>query len=270
MKRNTIVLIGFLIILIALGLALIAFVNCLAQKSYITENVLIALIAALSTIITITGAVFTNKFLTNEELQKDKEMEFLKIKREFYHEFLEQFLMQLAYQNDGLLYTDEAKENENKILISKIRLPLYASKELIEYFEKSDSVQSDLSEMYRLIRNDLMESNLNGLDGLKQISVYLPKIVISDNIKKQNERIKADYQIFKTSELFNTFIQFISVDANLTNGLVLTNENNINMNKLRMLKIVDYVSEKNVFRLSLTGINYLNLYKLDNLYSANG
>ena len=136
MNRNIIIIAVFICILIVMGLALAYTVMHLSQYSSIKENVLIALIVALSAIITITGSVLTNRLVANEQLRNEKEMEFLRIKREFYHEFLGQFLMQMAYHNQRLLWTDESKENEIKFLINKVRLPLYASKELIEHFAK--------------------------------------------------------------------------------------------------------------------------------------
>jgi hypothetical protein len=259
-------IIGFVSTLLGIVAILIFVAIFLAKKEAISENITIALIAALSTIITITGSIFTNRFLTNEQLRKEKEMEFLKIKREFYHEYLGYFLIGMAYHNAGLMWTNEAKENEKNLLLLKMRLPLYSSQEIVEYFEKSYTGQAGFSELFTLIRKDLMNSNLSKFDDLAKISIHLPNIVIDSSIQSQLDQMKLDYEKFKKSELFSEFVKIIT-DGSIIIGIQQNNENHITLNKLRMEKVIDFRPENNVFILSLRGNNYLNLYKMDQLYS---
>ena len=264
--KNKYYTIGFIISLFVVGAVLVCLTIYLANILSLPEKIVIALIAALSTIVTITGSIFTNRFLTSEQIRKEKEMEFLKVKSEFYHDYLELFLMRLSYMNSGLLWTKEALENERKILIYKMRLPLYASQEVIEFFEKSNSSQADFSRLYELIRIDILNSSLREFENLGTISVHLPNIPIDNSLQMQLDNMKAEYEKFKQSALFNEFVKFISIESNLSSGVIQNNDNHIVLNKLRMEKILDYKQEINIFTLSLRGVNYLKLYKLERLY----
>lgn len=265
MKRF-LVICGFITLLILLGIILVYTVDVLAKKDYITDKVLIALIASLSAILTITGSVFTNKFLTNEQLRKEKSMEFLKIKREFYSEYVELFLMRITYMNSRLLWTDEAMENERKLLINKMRLPLYASQDLIEFFERSYLGKTDFSEFFELIRRDLSNSNITEFKNLKQISVHLPNIVINSSLQKQLDKVEKDYKEFKDSKLFVEF-EKILLDGSYKNGIKQTNDNMIVISKLRIKKILDYNYVTNTFGLSMMGFMYLDNYNREKLYN---
>jgi hypothetical protein len=174
--------------------------------------------------------------------------------------------MRLSYLNSELLWTKEALENERKILIYKMRLPLYASQEVIEFFEKSNSSKADFARLYELIRIDILNSSLKEFKNLGTISVHLPNIPIDSSLQLQLDNMKADYEKFKQSALFNEFIKFISNESNLSSGVIQNNDNRIVLNKLRMKKTLDYKQEINTFILSLRGNNYLNLYKLEKLH----
>ncbi len=174
---------GFIISLLLIVTAIVCLTIYLVNVISLPEKIVIALIAALSTIVTITGSIFTNRFLISEQIRKEKEMDFLKVKREFYHDFLEFFLIHLSYMAKGQSSTNEAGENEKILLIYKMRLPLYASQEVIEFFENSNSNQSNFSELYRLIRIDLLNSNLTEFKNLGNISVHLLRNFIDDSLQ---------------------------------------------------------------------------------------
>ncbi|MEM9831875.1 MAG: hypothetical protein AAF944_14635 [Bacteroidota bacterium] len=261
--------IGFVIIVILCMMGGLVFMTkYLVESSNISEKIIIALIAALSTIFTITGSILTNRLLTNEQIrkEKEKEKEFLKIKREFYHEFSEPFLMSFAYKNSGLLWTKEAIENKNKFLINKMRLPLYASQDVIEFFEGINKGQSDFSELFTLIREDILDSDLKEFKNLEKVTVHLPAIQIDSSLQSQIDKVKSDYGQFKSSELFDDFIKIFSTESAI-NGIPQTQDNYVILNKLRMEKLLEYSHDLNVFTLSLRGKNYYDLYKLERLYS---
>jgi hypothetical protein len=264
MKNNyhTIV---FIVVLLIIGSGLVCLTVYLAECRNLSEKIIIALIASLSTIVTITGSIFTNRLLTSEQIRKDKEMEFLKIKREFYHEYLELLLMRIAYMKHDLLWTNEAKENENNILINKMRLPLYASQEVIEFFEVLNQSQSDFSELFTLIRKDMTNSSLKDFKNLEKVTVHLPTIQIDENIQSQIDKMKSEYNEFKKSKLFNDFVEIIQ-PVYPSSGITQNSKNSILLNKLRMEKLLEYNANTNAFTLSQRGKNYVNLYRLEKMY----
>lgn len=171
-KKNWIII---LILIILLLLIISSIILNQTDNFTISDNIIIALIGSLTTIITIIGSIYVNQMLINENSRQQRLLEIRKIKQEYYHKFTEAFLLRLTYLRN--MKSKEFKESDLKFCLEKNRLPLYASQELIEYVEEiasGKSQKADFKTLYKMIRLDLNKEGLKNFKNLQNLSVTLP------------------------------------------------------------------------------------------------
>jgi hypothetical protein len=132
----------------------------------------IALIASVTAVGTIIGSIYVAQTTSLLNAVATRNQESRNLKKEHYHNFLESLSDKLAHTNSS----NQIKKQEiaQKFCIEINRLKLYASQELVEWIEKSQepeyNKESDFSELFVLIRNDLCTDDFKKFKELPTIA----------------------------------------------------------------------------------------------------
>ncbi|MCG5496593.1 hypothetical protein [Ectothiorhodospira variabilis] len=149
----------------------------MTSKDSVSDNVVIALIGAITAATTIVGSVFIAQITASHEGRKQRQTEARNLKREFYNRFLEHFSRKLATQNSPAGYDFEGNQ---KFCIEVNRLPLYASQavvELVNHIASGRAVspgEADFNKLFSAIREDLCDDDYKGFRDLKTIHFQIP------------------------------------------------------------------------------------------------
>ncbi|MCW8828288.1 MAG: hypothetical protein OQK94_04450 [Gammaproteobacteria bacterium] len=164
-------------LILVLAVLLFVVIKGMSSQDGVSDNVVIALIGAITAAITIVGSVFIAQLTSSNEGRKQRQIEARNLKREFYNRFLEQFSRRMAAGNSPAGYDFE--ENQ-KFCIEVNRLPLYASQsvvELVNHIASGKGVatgEADFNRLFSVIREDLCDDDYSGFKDLKTIHFQIP------------------------------------------------------------------------------------------------
>lgn len=144
----------------------------LNQAALNDTRVFLALVAAITAVVTTLGSFYLAGFNARKKEEQDRATESRKLKIDYYFRFLEALTRKMSHPKDDDL--------NMTFCVEKNRLPLYASQEVIELVEKiAKGVQSNtptFTDLYAAIRNDLTTSAFSDLCKLTtDISFHLAK-----------------------------------------------------------------------------------------------
>ena len=140
------------------------------------SEIIVALIAAGTTILTIIGSIVAVKITSNSQIKEQKIAADREMKRKYYNAFIEAFTKNLFYidKHDCI----EKIEAEMTFVLEANRLPLYASEEMIQFIEKIKNPQiakeTKMEEFLIILRRDLCENTFENFSDIKEISLVLP------------------------------------------------------------------------------------------------
>ena len=97
-------------------------------------EIIVALIAAGATVLTIIGSIVAVKVTSNSQIKEQKIIADREMKRKYYNAFIEAFTQKLFYINKPDCM--EKIEAEMTFVLEANRLPLYASEEMIQFIER--------------------------------------------------------------------------------------------------------------------------------------
>jgi len=164
-------LVNWLISAILLILIILIIVIIVPLVGNLSDNVLIAIIGAITASITIIGSVFVAKTTGFYEGQKQRQIETRNLKREFYNQFIEVFTRNMSINNNPEI-------NQN-FCIEVNRLPMYASQEVVEFVNEiaskknaateAETDKAEFAKLFSLIRADLCSDDYKEFTDLKTI-----------------------------------------------------------------------------------------------------
>ena len=102
-------------------------------------EIIVALIAAGATVLTIIGSIVAVKVTSNSQIKEQKIAADREMKRKYYNAFIEAFTKKLFYINKPDCM--EKIEAEMTFVLEANRLPLYASEEMIQFIERIKNPQ---------------------------------------------------------------------------------------------------------------------------------
>lgn len=143
-----------------------------------TENVVIALIAATATVFTIIGSIVATKMTNNAQLKQQRIEAVREMKRTYYNQLVETFTDKLQYSNkpDSV----EKVEANMKFMVEANRLPLYASQDMVKFINDTKVPHNTRSsaEFFNIMREDLCSNDFIEFNGLNDVSMSISNDVI--------------------------------------------------------------------------------------------
>ena len=143
-------------------------------------EIIVALIAAGATVLTIIGSIVAVKVTSNSQIKEQKIAADREMKRKYYNAFIEAFTKKLFYINKPDCM--EKIEAEMTFVLEANRLPLYASEEMIQFIERIKNPQSaketKMEELLVILRKDLCENSFDNFSDIKEITLTMPNRVI--------------------------------------------------------------------------------------------
>lgn len=143
-------------------------------------EIIVALIAAGATVLTIIGSIVAVKVTSNSQIKEQKIVADREMKRKYYNAFIEAFTKKLFYINKPDCM--EKIEAEMTFVLEANRLPLYASEEMIQFIERIKNPQiakeTKMEEFLVILRKDLCENSFDNFSDIKEITLTMPNRVI--------------------------------------------------------------------------------------------
>ena len=143
-------------------------------------EIIVALIAAGATVLTIIGSIVAVKVTSNSQIKEQKIAADREMKRKYYNAFIEAFTKKLFYINKPDCM--EKIEAEMTFVLEANRLPLYASEEMIQFIERIKNPQiakeTKMEELLVILRKDLCENSFDNFSDIKEITLTMPNRVI--------------------------------------------------------------------------------------------
>ena len=143
-------------------------------------EIIVALIAAGATVLTIIGSIVAVKVTSNSQIKEQKIIADREMKRKYYNGFIEAFTQKLFYINKPDCM--EKIEAEMTFVLEANRLPLYASEEMIQFIEriKNSTIakETKMEEFLVILRKDLCENSFDNFSDIKKITLVMPNRVI--------------------------------------------------------------------------------------------
>lgn len=143
-------------------------------------EIIVALIAAGATVLTIIGSIVAVKVTSNSQIKGQKIAADREMKRKYYNAFIEAFTKKLFYINKPDCM--EKIEAEMTFVLEANRLPLYASEEMIQFIERIKNPQiakeTKMEEFLVILRKDLCENSFDNFSDIKEITLTMPNSVI--------------------------------------------------------------------------------------------
>ena len=143
-------------------------------------EIIVALIAAGATVLTIIGSIVAVKVTSNSQIKEQKIAADREMKRKYYNAFIEAFTKKLFYINKPDCM--EKIEAEMTFVLEANRLPLYASEEMIQFIERIKNPQiakeTKMEEFLVILRKDLCENSFDNFSDIKEITLTMPNSVI--------------------------------------------------------------------------------------------
>ena len=143
-------------------------------------EIIVALIAAGATVLTIIGSIVAVKVTSSSQIKEQKIAADREMKRKYYNAFIEAFTKKLFYINKPDCM--EKIEAEMTFVLEANRLPLYASEEMIQFIERIKNPQiakeTKMEELLVILRKDLCENSFDNFSDIKEITLTMPNRVI--------------------------------------------------------------------------------------------
>ena len=143
-------------------------------------EIIVALIAAGATVLTIIGSIVAVKVTSNSQIKEQKIIADREMKRKYSNAFIEAFTQKLFYINKPDCM--EKIEAEMTFVLEANRLPLYASEEMIQFIEriKNSTIakETKMEEFLVILRKDLCENSFDNFSDIKKITLVMPNRVI--------------------------------------------------------------------------------------------
>ncbi len=143
-------------------------------------EIIVALIAAGATVLTIIGSIVAVKVTSNSQIKEQKIAADREMKRKYYNAFIEAFTKKLFYINKPDCM--EKIEAEMTFVLEANRLPLYASEEMIQFIERIKNPkiakETKMEELLVILRKDLCENSFDNFSDIKEITLTMPNRVI--------------------------------------------------------------------------------------------
>ena len=143
-------------------------------------EIIVALIAAGATVLTIIGSIVAVKVTSNSQIKEQKIAADREMKRKYYNAFIEAFTKKLFYINKPDCM--EKIEAEMTFVLEANRLQLYASEEMIQFIERIKNPQiakeTKMEELLVILRKDLCENSFDNFSDIKEITLTMPNRVI--------------------------------------------------------------------------------------------
>lgn len=156
-----------------------------------TNEIIVALIAAVSTILTIIGSIVAVKVTSNSQIKEQKIAADREMKRKYYNAFIEAYTKKLFYINKSDCI--EKIEAEMAFVLEANRLPLYASEEMIQFIEKiknpTIAKETKMEDFLVILRKDLCENSFENFSDKKGIRLTIPNKVICTDSNGQKQII---------------------------------------------------------------------------------
>ena len=137
-------------------------------------EIIVALIAAGATVLTIIGSIVAVKVTSNSQIKEQKIIADREMKRKYYNAFIEAFTQKLFYINKPDCM--EKIEAEMTFVLEANRLPLYASEEMIK--NSTIAKETKMEEFLVILRKDLCENSFDNFSDIKKIALVMPNRVI--------------------------------------------------------------------------------------------
>lgn len=143
-------------------------------------EIIVALIAAGATVLTIIGSIVAVKVTSNSQIKEQKIAADREMKRKYYNAFIEAFTKKLFYTNKPDCI--EKIEADMAFVLEANRLPLYASEEMIQFIERIKNPkiakETKMEEFLVILRKDLCENSFDNFLDIKGITLTMPNRVI--------------------------------------------------------------------------------------------
>lgn len=143
-------------------------------------EIIVAIIAALATILTIVGSFFVTKMTSNSQLKEQQISADREMKRVYYTKFVDAFSRKLFYINKP--DCTEKTEAEMDFALEANKLPMYAFEEMLLFIENikdpQKALDTDITDFLMILRNDLCENTFTKLPSDVKISLTIPNNVI--------------------------------------------------------------------------------------------
>ena len=147
-------------------------------------EIIVALIAAGATVLTIIGSIVAVKVTSNSQIKEQKIAADREMKRKYYNAFIEAFTKKLFYINKPDCM--EKIEAEMTFVLEANRLPLYASEEMIQFIERIKNPQiakeTKMEELLVILRKDLCENSFDNFSDIKEITLTMANRVIYTDV----------------------------------------------------------------------------------------
>lgn len=146
-------------------------------------EIIVAIIAASATVMTIIGSIIATKMTTNAQLREQQIASNREMKRNYYAKFIEAFTKKLFYADKPDCVEKVMAEME--FVLEANKLPMYASEEMLQFIEKMKNPKAaqdtPVGEFLKILRNDLCENDFNKLSNQTELSLTVPnRIICSD------------------------------------------------------------------------------------------
>lgn len=153
------------------------------EKVNMKTEVIIALIAAVATILTIIGSIIATNLTNTAQIEAQRIEAVRDMKRTYYTAFIDAYTKKIEYV--FMPSSVEQVEANMKFAEEANKLPLYASQDVVEYIEQMKDPRvaqyTSSTKLFELIRADLCSNEFNIFEDLGVVSLTVPNEVIIDS-----------------------------------------------------------------------------------------
>lgn len=153
------------------------------------KEIIVAIIAALATVVTVIGSILAVKLTSNMQIKQQRIIENRAMKRQYYTRFIDAFSKKLIYMNQP--DCKEKTEAEQEFILEANKLPMYASEEMILYIEaiKNPQIAKDkkIEDFLILLREDLCDDSFKSFKKIHGISLVMPSRAAYTPINEKNK-----------------------------------------------------------------------------------
>ena len=138
-----------------------------AERKFISmeTEIIVAIIAASATVMTIIGSIIATQMTTNAQLREQQIASNREMKRNYYAKFIDAFTKKLFYADKPDCVEKVMAEME--FVLEANKLPMFASEEMLQFIEKMKNPKAaqdtPVGEFLKILRNDLCENDFNKL-----------------------------------------------------------------------------------------------------------
>ena len=143
------------------------------------KEIIVAIIAALATVVTVIGSILAVKLTSNMQIKEQRIIENRAMKRQYYTRFIDAFSKKLIYMNQP--DCKEKTEAEHEFILEANKMTMYASEEMIQFIEAIKNPQiakeKKMDEFLIILRKDLCDDSFRPFTKISGISLSMPSRV---------------------------------------------------------------------------------------------